>query len=292
MTADHRAPVPVLTGAAEFLSRYDVVFCDVWGVVHNGVRAYDAAGDALARFRKAGGTVVLLSNAPSPSSTVAPLLDSKGVRRDAWDALVTSGDITRAYVRKAGFRRVHHIGEPRDLPVFEGLDTELTTLPAAEAIVCTGLIDDINETGEHYRPLLLEARERSLPLVCANPDLVVEVGGVLYPCAGAIATIYEDLGGSVFWAGKPHIAAYETALNTATQILGRTPARDRILGIGDAIRTDIAGADGFGIDSLMIAHGIHAAELLGAGALDEHALARLVAAPAPRPTAAMPALAW
>lgn len=284
--------VPVLAGAGSLLSRYAVVFCDVWGVVHNGVTAYPAAGEALARFRRAGGRVVLLSNAPTPSDIVSRLLDAKGVRRDAWDALVTSGDITRAHVRSKGYRLIHHIGEDRDLPIFDGLDTERVPLSEAEAIVCTGLVDDANETGEMYRPLMRRARESGLPLVCANPDLVVEVGGVLYPCAGAIATIYEEIGGSVFWAGKPHIAAYEMALTTAERIIGQPPERHRILGIGDAIRTDIAGADGFGIDSLLIAGGIHRTELMRGDRIDAAALRQLTAAPAPRPVAAMPELAW
>lgn len=292
MTEPKTTAVPVLDSAGFLLSRYDTIFCDVWGVVHNGVAAYEAAGEALARFRAAGGTVVLLSNAPNPSPNVAKLLDAKGVRRDAWDALVTSGDITRAHVRAEGYRRVHHIGEPRDLPVFADLGTEFAPLSDCDAIVCTGLVDDLAETGETYRPMMLEALSRSVPFVCANPDLVVEVGGVLYPCAGAIAAVYEEIGGAVFWAGKPHTAAYEAALATAERIRGHVPERHRIIAIGDAIRTDIAGAEGFGIDSLLIGGGIHREELMPTGRIDAARLARLVAEPAPRPVAAMAELAW
>jgi HAD superfamily hydrolase (TIGR01459 family) len=282
----------VLAGVRDLLPNYDVIFCDVWGVVHNGVTAYRPAGEALSRFRAGGGRVILLSNAPTPSPIVAKLLDAKGVRRDAWDALVTSGDITRAHLSEKRYRRVHHIGEPRDLPIFKGLDTERTSLADAEAIVCTGLVDEANETGETYRPLMEQARAFDLPFVCANPDLVVEVGGMLLPCAGAIAAVYEDLGGDVFWAGKPHLAAYEMALATAEQVAGRRPERHRILAIGDAVRTDIAGAQGFGIDALLIAGGIHREALMPSGAVDIAELARITAPPAPRPIAAIGELVW
>ncbi|MFZ4807356.1 MAG: TIGR01459 family HAD-type hydrolase [Hyphomicrobiaceae bacterium] len=284
--------VPVLDGAGALLARYEAIFCDVWGVVHNGVQAYPAAGEALARFRSGGGTVVLLSNAPTPSGTVAALLDQKGVRRDAWDALVTSGDITRAHVRAQGYQRIHHIGVARDLPLFEGLATSHAPLADADAIVCTGLVDDLAETGETYRPMMEQALARALPLICANPDLVVEVGGVLYPCAGAIAAVYEQIGGPVFWAGKPHTAAYEMALATAERLMGRQLARRSILGIGDAIRTDVAGAEGFGIDALFIAGGIHREEIMCGDSIISDRLQRLVLPPAPRPLAAMAELVW
>jgi HAD superfamily hydrolase (TIGR01450 family) len=198
-----------------------------------------------------------------------------------------------AWVERAkGYRRIHHIGEPRDLPVFEGLETDFAPLADCDAIVCTGLVDDLNESGETYRPAMHEARARALPLVCANPDLVVEVGGVLYPCAGAVAAIYEEIGGTVFWAGKPHIAAYEMALATAERLRGQVPERHRILAIGDAIRTDIAGAEGFGIDALLIGAGIHREDLMPSGRIDPTRLATLLTPPAPRPVAAMAELAW
>lgn len=292
MTNSIVSPPPILTGASELLRRYAVVICDVWGVVHNGVTAYAAAGDALARFRAQGGVVVLLSNAPSPGEVVSMLLDAKAVRRDAWDALVTSGDITRVHVREQGFRAVHHIGEERDLPVFRTLDVARVPLDRAEAIVCTGLADEANETADVYRPVLLEARRRRLPLICANPDLVVEVAGVLYPCAGSIAAIYEEMGGPVFWAGKPHRVAYEMAFAAAEKLTGRTPDPRRVLAIGDAVRTDVAGAVGAGIDALMIGAGIHKADLMPDGRIDPSVLAALTAPPAPRPIAAMPELCW
>lgn len=281
------APVPVIEGAADLLDAYEVVFSDVWGVLHNGVRAYPEAGEALAGFRAGGGVVVLISNAPAPASGVADLLDGLGVRRDAWDAMITSGDLTRAYLADRQLQRVHHIGPARDLTVFAGLDVERVGLAEASAVVCTGVVDDARETGENYRPILREARERGLPLVCGNPDLVVEVGGVLLPCAGAIAAVYEEMGGDVYWAGKPHRPAYESAERLSEVIRGRPVERARILAIGDAVRTDLAGASGYGVDSLFIAHGIHRDELMPAGRLEESRLGRLLSPAGHRPVAAM-----
>ena len=291
-TVSVREGVPVRAGAGGLLDAYDVVFCDVWGVLHNGVEPYAAAGDALARFRAAGGTVVLVSNAPAPSASVATLLDHIGVRRDAWDAAITSGDLTRAHLAERGYQRIHHIGPPRDLHVFAGMDLERVSLARAAAIVCTGVADDRCETGETYRPILSAARERALPLVCGNPDLVVEVGGELLACAGMVAATYESMGGSVYWAGKPHAPAYEGARQLAETARGHAVARNRILAIGDAVRTDLAGAAGYGVDCLLIAHGIHRDELMPDGRIDRDRLATLLKSTPHRPVAAMPALAW
>lgn len=282
---------PIVASAADILDRFDVVFCDVWGVVHNGVTAYVPANEALARMRKRGGTVVLLSNAPNPSSSVSRLLAEKRVRPDCWDALVTSGDITRRHVAEMGYEAVHHIGPDRDLALFREMRAKRVALHDADAIVATGLVDDLAETGESYRGLLERARERGMPLVCANPDLVVEVGGRLYPCAGAIATVYSEMGGEVFWAGKPHASAYAMAYETAQRIRGAAVDKGRILGIGDAVRTDLKGAHDFGIASLFIAGGIHRDELFRGGEIDRAELARILAQPAPQPLAVMRELA-
>ena len=292
MTKVTGANVPILDGAGQLLTAYDVVFCDVWGVLHNGITPYAEAGDALARFRAAGGTVVLVSNSPSPSSSVAKLIDQIGVRRDARDAAITSGDLTPTHLTELGYRRIHHIGPDRDLGVFRGLDLERVDLARAVAIVCTGVVDDQRETGETYRPLLSDALARSLPLVCGNPDLIVEVGGHLYPCAGAVAALYESMGGSVYWAGKPHAPAYEGAHRLAEAARGSAVERTRILAIGDAVRTDLAGAAGYGVDGLLIGHGIHREELMPSGGIEADRLAALLATSPHRPVAAMPALAW
>lgn len=286
-----RLPV-VLHSALPLLASYDVVISDIWGVLHDGVTAYPAAGAVLTAFRNGGGTVILVSNAPAPADVVARSLARRGVPRSAYDAIVSSGELTRATLRERGWRRIYHIGPPEDLPLFRPLPHEFVGLQAAEAVVVTGLIDEVNETAETYRGVLRDAHGLGLTLVCANPDLIVEQGPVLLPCAGVVAELYESLGGPVIWAGKPHAIAYEAAMSEARRVTGRSEIeRGRVLAIGDSVRTDLAGAQRFNVDSLMIAAGIHRKDLLGPNGLDLVALARLLAPPAPRPVAVMPFLA-
>ena len=286
-------PPRIISRAQAYLKRYDVVFCDVWGVVHDGENAYAEAGEALARFRQAGGTVILVSNAPFPEARVAAVIDAKGVRRDAWDAIVSSGDIARGHVAEAGYARIHCIGpEPRDRALFESLPGRRTNLAEADVIVCSGLVDDRTETAESYRALLEQALMRRLPLVCANPDLVVDVGSARLPCAGVVAALYEAMGGEVFWAGKPHPAAYEAALANAQTLRGASVPRDRVLAIGDAMRTDLAAAQGAGIDALFIAGGIHRQEVMSGAGIDPARLAKLFQSGSPPAIAAITQLQW
>lgn len=279
--------IPILARADELFAGYDVLLSDVWGVVHDGQTAYPSCGDAFRRFREIGGTVLLLSNSPMPAPWVARVLDEKGVGRDTWDAIVSSGDITLDRVASRGYQRVHHIGTARDLPLFETMSAARVGLEQAEAIVCTGLVDDRNETAETYRPLLESALARGLPFVCANPDLIVDVGGELLACAGVVAQLYEDLGGDVYWAGKPYAPAYQRAMSAIAVLRGAPVARSRILAIGDAVRTDIAGATAFGLASLFIAQGIHRDDVLREGKVDPAALAALFDGTVHRPVAAM-----
>jgi HAD superfamily hydrolase (TIGR01459 family) len=291
--ADTMTP-PIIARAGPLLARYDAVFCDVWGVMHNGRTAYAEAGAALARFRAAGGTVILVSNAPIPASGVERVLEKTGVRRDAWDAIVSSGDIALRHIAQKGYRRMHWVGpSERDYALYVRLPEPSAPLAEAEAIVCTGLGDDRNETVADYQALIEEGVARALPFVCANPDLVVDVGSVRLLCAGSIAAEYERLGGEVFWAGKPHSAAYGTALERAAELRGAKPDLARILGIGDAVRTDLAAAHGLGVDGLFIAGGIHGDALLSAGEFDPARLAALFAPPGTPPAvAAMTQLVW
>ena len=284
---------PIVTHAGPLLERYDAIFCDVWGVMHNGRTAYAELGDALARFRAQGGTVVLVSNAPVPQAGVERVLERTGVRRDTWDAIVCSGDIALAHIAEKGYRQLHRIGPSRrDSALFARLPGGSVPLSEAEAIVCTGLADEINETVETYSPLIEEGIARKLPFVCANPDLVVDVGEKRYLCAGSLAAEYERRGGDVFWAGKPHPAAYNSALQRAGELRGAAPERSRILAVGDALRTDLAAAQGMGVDALFIASGIHN-EVLADGAIDPDRLATLFAPPdAPPAIAAMVQLRW
>lgn len=284
--------VPVLKRAGDLLARYDVLISDVWGVVHDGLWALEPACEALMAYRERGGTVVLLSNAPGPSQQVAGLLDAKRVPREAWDRLVTSGDVTRALIAQSHHKRAYHIGWQSDRAVFDGLDVTLVDEDKADIVVATELNDYRTETPEQYRPLLERFARRGLPFICGNPDLVVHVGEDLLPCAGALATIYEELGGSVAWAGKPYRPAYDLALAAAADARGgRSVEPGKVLVIGDAVRTDLAGARLMGFDSLFIAGGIHRDETMRGGEVDAAGLAKVLDGLPVQPIAAMGALA-
>jgi len=291
MTALSR-PIHV-EGLKALADNYDLVLCDVWGVLHNGVKAYEAAGDALTRFRAKGGRVVLVSNAPRPGASVETQLDGFGVPRTAYDAVVTSGDLTRLAIEERIDRIVHHIGPPRDMPIYAGLDVRFGSIDEADYVVCSGFDNDEQETVEDYRARLEAMRRRDLLMVCANPDLIVERGHMILPCAGTIALAYEEMGGKVFYAGKPHGPVYDRALAVAAELSGDSVPKERVLAIGDAIRTDIAGAAGFGIDSLLIARGIHAEELgLHKGDLVSDHVQDWVDRQPVRPTAFTEVLSW
>ena len=215
-------------------SRYSLILCDVWGVVHNGVRAYPQASAALRGMRERGLAVVLITNAPRPHGLIEAGLESLGVRRDVWDRVVTSGDVTRRLI-EAGPKRVFHLGPKRYLPIFEGIDVDLVPETEASGVVCTGLFDDETETPADYADMLLRFNNRDLPLVCANPDIVVERGDRLIWCAGALARDFAELGGRTLVAGKPHEPIYKEALTQASEVLGRPITRRETLAIGDGI---------------------------------------------------------
>jgi HAD superfamily hydrolase (TIGR01459 family) len=271
---------------------YDVVLCDVWGVVHNSVVAFADACDALTRFRQQGGSVVLITNAPRPSAVVMTILDELKVPRAAYDAIVSSGDVTRAVIAARAGKRVFHVGPERDVPMFEGLDTPLVDVASADYVVCSGLFDDTTETPQDYAPLIATMRERELPMVCANPDVVVERGETLVYCAGAIADAYAAAGGSVLYAGKPYRPIYEQALAVAQRARGRATDPARLLAIGDSVRTDLQGAAAFGIDCLFVTGGIHAEELGGRDRPNAAALGDIFAAAGLAPKAVMQRLVW
>jgi HAD superfamily hydrolase (TIGR01459 family) len=298
MTSAHLDLPPLVPGLAALAPRYDVILCDVWGVVHDGRRHFAAACDALSRFRAQGGTVVLITNAPRPNQPIRTQLDGLGVPRAAYDDIVTSGDVTLAFIAARGNAPLHHIGPPRDLTLFEilrdgtGLAPPLVPLGEATYVVCTGLFDDRSETPEDYDPALALMRARSMDLVSANPDLVVHVGDRLIYCSGAIAERYETLGGKVLQAGKPFRPIYEKAVALAAARRGGTVDPARVLAVGDAIRTDIRGARDFGLDALFVTSGIHREELHPRSELDHAAFRQFLAGEVAHPTAAMAALAW
>jgi HAD superfamily hydrolase (TIGR01459 family) len=272
--------------------RYDVVLCDVWGVVHNSLVASPEAYDALSRFRAKGGAVVLITNAPRPNHVVKRQLDKLGVPHHAYDAIVASGDVTRGVVAEREGKRVFCIGPERDRPLFDGLGITFTDVEGADYIVCTGPYHDDNETPEDYRALFMRARERNLFMLCANPDLVVERGTQLIYCAGALADLYAKLGGDVLYAGKPHAPIYEETLKRAAGALGKTTPRDRVIAIGDSIRTDMKGAALFGIDSLFVTAGIHAEEFGDRDAPDARVMTKVLTREGVMPTRVTRKLVW
>jgi HAD superfamily hydrolase (TIGR01459 family) len=284
---------PVLASRlAELAGGYDALLCDVWGVVHNGREAFPAACEALQRFKIERGPVVLISNAPRPASDVLPQLDALGVPRDAWSAVVTSGDATRVLLAERAPGPAWAIGPARDAPLYEGLGLDFTGPEAAAFIACTGPVDDTVETPEDYRERLAVGVRRNLVMVCANPDRVVQRGDRLIYCGGALADLYAELGGVVQMAGKPHAPIYEMALARAAADLERPLDRRRVLSIGDGVATDLAGAEAQGIDALFIADGIHAAEILGDDGLEPARIATFLARHAATARFAMPSLTW
>jgi HAD superfamily hydrolase (TIGR01459 family) len=252
------APRPqTIASLDEISGRYAAVLCDVWGVLHNGVRHFEAAAAALAAERERGLAAVMITNSPRPHQGVEAQFEAIGVPKTAWDRVVTSGDVTREQI-SAGPRRVFHLGPDRDLPLFDGLDVDLVEEFEANAVVCTGLVDDEAETPEDYRELLARLRARNLPFTCANPDIMVERGEKMIWCAGALARDYAQLGGRTVIAGKPHAPIYAAALKAAGDALGREVGKEEVLAIGDGMLTDIKGASDNGIDALYITGGIHA----------------------------------
>ena len=266
-----------LTGLSRLAGDYDVLFCDIWGVIHDGARAFAPACEALARWREEVGPVILISNSPRPFEGVAAQLDDLGAPRDSWTAIVTSGDASRALLAERSPGPVYRIGPQRDDPLFAGLGLTFTDLESAAFIACSGLNNDEVETPEDYRDLLTRAAALRLPMICANPDIVVQRGPRLIYCAGALAELYEDLGGEVLTAGKPHAPIYAMARDAADLGLGRPADERRILVVGDGLVTDIAGAARQGLDALFIGAGIHGTELVDhSGGLDLAAAARLL----------------
>ncbi len=236
---------------------YAAILCDVWGVLHNGVTHFEAAAAALSAARERGLAVVMVTNSPRPHQGVVTQFDTIGVPEAAWDRVVTSGDVTRDLV-SAGPRRIFHLGPERDFGLFEGLDVELVEEFEASSVVCTGLFDDDIETPDDYAEMLSRLRARNLPMVCANPDIMVERGERIVWCAGALARDYAQIGGRTLIAGKPHAPIYAAAMKAAGDVLGRELRREEALAIGDGMLTDIKGASDNGIDVLYVSGGVHA----------------------------------
>jgi len=272
---------------AEIAASRKAWFCDVWGVLHDGISAFPAAVDACRAFLRSGGEVVLVSNSPRTSAPVLEHLQIAGVPRDCFTALVTSGDVTRGFVEVYAVEPMFHLGPERDKCLFEGLKVQFVSAKSAMVAVCTGFFDEDQETVEDYEPMLASLAVRGVPMICANPDLMVERGSRLMPCSGLLAQRYAALGQTVIQAGKPYAPIYQAAMRQ----LSRPLPQSAILAIGDGIHTDIEGACAQGIDAIYIASRVNLGEEAEDG-LTPPMLDRLFAGKPFRPAAAMPHLRW
>jgi HAD superfamily hydrolase (TIGR01459 family) len=250
---------PLLSGLGDLAPIYRALLCDVWGVVHNGASAHSLANDALVRFRDGGGRVVLITNAPRPREAVKEMLDRLGVPRSAYDEVVTSGDTARPLLAARPGVRLYHVGPERDLPIYFGLKVEFADEDDCELISCTGLFDDEKETPDDYADSFERWQARRIPMLCINPDIVVERGDRLIWCAGALAERYRERNGETIIVGKPYAPIYEAALAELNRLAGRAIDKSAVLAVGDGIDTDVRGAAGQGIDVAFITGGIHAA---------------------------------
>jgi len=244
-------------GLAEIADRYDTILCDVWGVIHNGRAAFADACEALVKFRAGGGQVSLITNAPVPEAQVVRYFEPLGVPAAAFDACVSSGDATRAELAARTGVTVWRMGGDEgwehDRFLYEGLNLRFIDNDSAELLLCIGLRDQVNDRPEDYREELRRAVARGLPMLCANPDKQVRVGGRLHWCAGALAAIYEELGGEVIYPGKPFAPIYQLAVRRLTELKSKP---ERILCIGDSPATDVRGARLQGFDSLYVGTGL------------------------------------
>lgn len=282
---------PLIGGLSEIAAAYRFVLCDAWGVIHNGVAAYPVATEALHAFREAGGSVVVITNAPRLKRDILAQFERIGVDHSSFDDVVSSGEAARSYFAARPGLKVHHVGPARDLAIYEGTGVTLCDPPAADLVSCTGFFDDETETVADYRDRFVGWIGRGLPMLCANPDKVVERGHRLVYCAGALAEAYEALGGKATYLGKPHADIYEVALRRLSGIAGGPVDRSEVLAIGDGAETDLRGAVVQGIDVLFVAAGIHAAEL-GGDAPEPARIAAFLSSRGLSARAAIPRLAW
>jgi HAD superfamily hydrolase (TIGR01459 family) len=247
----------LISGLSEIASGHDALICDVWGVIHDGVRHHPAAADALFRFKEKHGPVVLLTNAPRVPEEVAAQCASYGLPPGCYDAIVSSGGATRDELARRSADKtlaLYYIGPERDLPMIQGLDVRRTGIEEAELVLCIGLVDDMAETPADYAGILATMKARGLAMLCANPDLVVHRGSRLLYCAGSLAQAYEALGGAVIYYGKPHLPVYAAALAAAGN-------PKKALAVGDGLVTDIRGANAAGLEVLFIADGVHGEDI-------------------------------
>lgn len=246
----------LISGFSAIAADYDAVLCDIWGVLHNGRAPFDGVDAALKNYRDGGGTVLLLSNAPRPGESALKRLDALGNLRSSYDGILTSGDATRAKLTELGQdgKSCCHIGPDKDADLSAGLDIALVDMEDADIVLFSGMYDDMSETPDDYAALLNEMQARNLPLICPNPDRTVMVGQQEIYCAGAVAELYERMGGTVIWMGKPYSGVYARAATMLRDMTGLDAPR--VLAIGDGPKTDMPGAQAAGLDALFISGGL------------------------------------
>ena len=256
----------IIDNLAQVAHSYDAMFVDLWGCLHNGVEPFADAVAALQAYRAQGGKVLLLTNSPRPRASVKRQLERIGVPTDTYDEIASSGDAAQIAL-SAGMvgRKVYHLGPDHDLSFFTDengpINVERVPLTEAEGIVCTGLFDDLTETPDDYRLTILDGKTRGLKMLCANPDISVDLGDKRIFCSGASAKAYTQAGGTSLYFGKPHSPIYELAYTRLAAIAGRRIDPDRILCIGDGINTDVRGGVAEDLDTLFITGGLAATEI-------------------------------
>ncbi len=240
---------------SEVSEEYDALICDVWGVIHNGKELFSGINECLKNYMAKGGVIVLLSNAPRPANYVEEMLKKLGLERECYNDIITSGDLTKKSLNDNLFgNNCFHIGPDRDLNIFDDTKVKRVDFNKADFIFVTGLFDDESEDENDYIDLLSLAKERGMTLVCANPDLLVQRGDKLIPCAGLISKKYEEIGGETINVGKPFSPIFEEAISLINKT--KKIEKSRILVIGDGLETDIKGANLIGLDSLLILGGL------------------------------------
>ena len=269
MTWNLASMTKVITAFKEIFHNYDAIFCDLWGCLHDGVESFPNALLSLKNFKRKGGVVVLITNAPRPNFSVKAQIDKLGITNEFYDSIITSGDAAQLGLFSGNFgTNVYHMGPKRDLSFFDinskrmanPVDIKLVELEKAESIVCTGLFDDQIETPEDYTNFIKESVKKKLKLLCINPDMMVDYGEKRLWCAGAIAAAYSVAGGIPIYFGKPHTPIYEMAYREL-YALGHEISKNRILCVGDGINTDILGGNKQGLDTLFVCGGLASFEL-------------------------------
>jgi len=277
-------------GLSDVRDSFNVAFCDVWGVVHNGEHVHEQAVMALQMFRENGSAVVLVTNAPRPSAEIVEDLLAMGVPQNAFDALVSSGEVTRDLIADYQGKTVYRLGPQSDDGLFAGIDVQFGDLAQANAIICSDL--EYGRTPDDYAQEVQDWKARGLPFICANPDKFVEIGDQLIYCGGALADVYEEAGGQVIMAGKPFPPIYQIASQLAQENCGIEAKNQRVLAIGDSARTDATGAAKIDAGFLFISGSIHAHELGYLNAPDQAKMKTLLAPTGANVVGFSPFLNW